>query len=673
LRNLWLGSRLDIASKLLADGVLLSLCYLGAFLIRFDGRVPAAMWQVCLLTLPWIVALKLCVYLASGLYRSFWRYSGVNDLQRLLVAMAGCLGTSLFVVTMSREATFGFPRGIYLVDAFLALAVTGGLRFSPRWLRETVPSAWLRPVWGVVPGLRRKDLDRRKKRVLIVGAGDEGEAVVSELIKSGSGGEYVAVAIVDEDTVKRGRLIHGVPVVGVIADIPRLVEQMGVEEIVITRHSDAGDEVRPVLRVCRGVKARLRIVPTLSEIVGGAARLTDIRDVKLEDLLRREEAKLDLDQISGYLRGRRILVTGAGGSIGSELCRQIARFEPAQLVLFGRGEHSIFVIDQELSLSFPGVRRATVIGDVINKKKLQGVFATYRPEIVFHAGADKHVPLMEGNPDEAVLNNVFGTKNLLEVCEASDVHKIVCISTDKAVNPTSVMGACKRVAEIITQGRTWSVPAVVVRFGNVLGSRGSVIPTFCEQIRRGGPVTVTHPEMKRFFMTIPEAAKLVIQAGAIGQGGEAFVLDMGDQVRISDLAREMIQLAGFDPEREIQIKYVGVRPGEKLYEELSERSEDLKPTSHPKIRRVAHSISEPPGFELHLRDLYHAALEMNEDRIMSVLGRIIPTYHSSRAVPPVAARERIAPSVSPLVTLSPLSSVSPVGAGTPMALAAGER
>ncbi len=643
MRHLWLGSRVDIASKLLADGTLLALSYLGAFLIRFDGRVPPAMWQVCFLTLPWIVSSKLFVYVASGLYRSFWRYSGVNDLQRLLVAQAGCLGTSLFMVTMSHEATLGFPRGIYLIDAFLALTLTGGLRFSPRWLRETVPSAWLRPVWAAVPGLKReRSQERRKKRVLIVGAGDEGEAVVSDLAKSGSAGDYVAVAIVDEDTSKRGRLIHGVPVVGVIAEIPRLAQQLGVEEIVITRHSDGGDEVRSVLRVCRGVKARLRIVPTLSEIVGGAARLTDIRDVKLEDLLRREEAKLDLEQISGYLRGRRILVTGAGGSIGSELCRQIARFEPAELVLFGRGEHSIFVIDQELSLSFPGVRRATVIGDVINKKKLEGVFATYHPEIVFHAGADKHVPLMEGNPDEAVLNNVFGTKNLLEVCEASQIQKVVCISTDKAVNPTSVMGACKRVAEIITQGRRWSIPAVVVRFGNVLGSRGSVIPTFCEQIRRGGPVTVTHPEMKRFFMTIPEAAKLVIQAGAIGHGGEAFVLDMGEQVRIADLAREMIQLAGFDPEKEIEIKYVGARPGEKLYEELSQRSEDLKPTSHPKIRRVTHSIVEPPSFAVHLRELYNAALEMDEDEIISILGRIIPTYQPSRTVRRAEAKERIA-------------------------------
>jgi FlaA1/EpsC-like NDP-sugar epimerase len=631
VRHLWFGSRADLASKIAADGVLLALTYVGAFLIRFDGHVSPPMWQVCFQTLPWIVLLKLIVYSFSGLYRSFWRYSGVNDLQRLLVAQTAGLGTSLFVVTMSREATYGFPRGIYLIDAFLALTLTGGMRFSPRWLRETVPSTWLQPFRGVVPGLRERGRDRRKKRVLIVGAGDEGEVIVSELAKNG-GGDYIAVGIIDEDPTKQGRLIHGVPVLGTLSDIARLADQERVDEVILTRHSDGGEEARSILRTTRGMKARLRIVPTLPEIVSGSARLTDIRDVRLEDLLRREEAKLDLEQISGYLRHKRIIVTGAGGSIGSELCRQIARFEPAELVLFGRGENSIFMIDQELSVSFPSVRRVTVIGDVINKKKLEGVFTAHRPEIVFHAGADKHVPLMEGNPDEAVLNNVFGSKNLLEVCEAFGVEKVVCISTDKAVNPTSVMGACKRVAEIITHGRSWTMPAVVVRFGNVLGSRGSVIPTFCEQIRRGGPVTVTHPEMKRFFMTIPEAAKLVIQAGAIGTGGEAFVLDMGEQVKIADLAREMIQLAGFDPDTDIQIKYVGIRPGEKLYEELSERNEDLMPTSHPKIRQVAHGITAPPGFEMHLRDLYNAALEMDEGRIMAVLARIIPTYRPSRAV-----------------------------------------
>jgi FlaA1/EpsC-like NDP-sugar epimerase len=652
VRHLWFGSRIDFASKIAADGVLLALTYVAAFLVRFDGRVPPPMWQVCFQTLPWIVLLKLVVYCLSGLYRSFWRYSGVNDLQRLLVAQAAGLGTSLFVVTMSREATYGFPRGIYLVDAFLALALTGGLRFSPRWLRETVPSAWLQPFRKVVPGTKERDGDRRKKRVLIVGAGDEGEVIVSELAKNRGGG-YVAVGIVDEDPKKRGRVIHGVPVLGGLSDIGQLAEDERIDEIVLTRHSNGGDEVRSVLRNCRGVKARLRIVPSLPEVVSGSARLTDIRDVKLEDLLRREEAKLDLEQISGYLRHKRILVTGAGGSIGSELCRQIARFEPAELLLFGRGENSIFMIDQELASTFPSVRRVTIIGDVINKRKVEGVFSIHRPEIVFHAGADKHVPLMEGNPDEAVLNNVFGTKNLLEVCEAFGVEKVVCISTDKAVNPTSVMGACKRVAEIITHGRTWTMPAVVVRFGNVLGSRGSVIPTFCEQIRRGGPITVTHPEMKRFFMTIPEAAKLVIQAGAIGNGGEAFVLDMGEQVKIADLAREMIQVAGYNPDTDIQIKYVGVRPGEKLYEELSERSEDLKPTSHPKIRQVAHGITAPPSFEIHLRELYDAALGMSEDRIMAALARILPSYSPSRGTVVPSAKERVPEPVPSPTTIAP--------------------
>lgn len=620
----WFASRVDLASKMVADALLLGLSFAGAFLIRFDGHVPPQMWEICRHILPWVVLGKVAVYRMAGLYRSFWRYSGVRDLQRLLVTQVTGLGTCLFVVTMA--GSYRLPWGIYAIDTFLALILTGGVRFGPRWVREVVPSSWLRPLRRALPGwVRSRSLD--VKRVLIVGAGDEGERIVSELSKSSSG-KYLAVGIVDDDPLKRGRHIHGVPVLGTNDDIPRLAENLEVEEIIISRPSHGGEEVRSVLAKSRGVKARLRIVPTLAEIVSGSARPTDIRDLKLKDLLRREEAKLDIEQISGYLRGKRILVTGAGGSIGSELCRQILPFRPAELLLFGRGENSIFSIDQELAVSLPPVRRRCIIGDVINKKKLEGVFAAFRPEIVFHAGADKHVPLMEANPDEAVLNNIFGTRNVLEVSEAFGVERLVCISTDKAVNPTSVMGSCKKVAELVLQSRPWNTPSMVVRFGNVLGSRGSVVPTFYEQIRRGGPVTVTHPEMTRYFMTIPEAAKLVIQAGALGRGGEIFVLDMGEQVRIADLAREMIQISGLDPD-EVPIQFVGIRPGEKLYEELMEHGEELRATSHPKILQVARCAEVPADLGLRLRDLYEAAIEMDQDRIVTTLSRILTTYRPS--------------------------------------------
>ena len=624
----WLRSWVNPALKVLGDALLLSLAFAASFLIRFDGHVPARMWEICAQALPWIVFLKLVVYRSAGLYRSFWRYSGINDLKRLRVAQAAALGTSLFVVTMSREATYGFPRGIYLIDAFLGLILTGGLRFSPRWMREAVPSTWLRPFRQAVPGwIHTRNPNAR--RVLIVGAGDAGEMVVREISKNPES-EFVAVGFVDDDPRKQGRDIHGVSVLGRPNDIVRLAEEHEVGEIILTIPSASGREIRAILRSCRGVKARLRIVPSLSEIVSGSARLTDIRDLRLEDLLRREEVDLNLEQISDYLRDKRILVTGAGGSIGSELCRQIARFEPRELLLVGRGENSIFCIAQELAVNFPSIPRKQIIGDVINKRKLEGILSAHRPPIVFHAGADKHVPLMEMNPDEAVLNNIFGTRNVLEVCEAFGVERLVCISTDKVVNPTSVMGCCKRVAEMVVQSRSWKTASMVVRFGNVLGSRGSVVPTFYEQIRRGGPITITHPDMTRYFMTIPEAAQLVIQAGALGQGGEVFVLDMGEQVKIADLAREMIQLSGLDPETDVPIQFVGIRPGEKLSEELTEHQEKLQATVHPKIRRISRGTAVSSGLDLHLKELYDAALCMDDDRILATLSRIISTYRPFR-------------------------------------------
>src|SRR5437867_1455248 len=406
-----LSARANAAMKMLADGILLGLAYGGAFYLRFDGQVPSEIWTVCRQTLLWVVLLKILVYQAAGLYRSFWRYSGMNDLKRLLLAQAAGLATSLFVVTMSREATFGFPRSVYLIDALLSLLLTGGLRFGPRWVRESLPMSSLRWVDRIFPEwlLTRKV---RGKRVLVVGAGDAGEMIVREFSKNPSG-RFVAIGFVDDDAGKVGRDIHGVRLLGSGADIPRLAEQHRAEEIVLPLPSASGSEIRAILRRCRGAKARLRIVPSLGEIVSGSARLTEIRDLRVEDLLRREPANLDLPQISGYLRGKCVLVTGAGGSIGSELCRQIARFAPERLLLLGRGENSIFSISQELAVSFPSLPLEQIIGDVINKRKLDGVMAAHQPQIVFHAGADKHVPLMEGNPDEAVLNNVFGTRNLL--------------------------------------------------------------------------------------------------------------------------------------------------------------------------------------------------------------------------------------------------------------------
>jgi FlaA1/EpsC-like NDP-sugar epimerase len=367
-------------------------------------------------------------------------------------------------------------------------------------------------------------------------------------------------------------------------------------------------------------------------MVDGRVHLSDLRKVQVEDLLSREPAELNVNLVSAYLRGKRVLITGAGGSIGAELCRQILRFGPTEILLLGRGEHSVYEIHRELNRSARFTRLVQIIGDVINKKKLEGVFAMYRPQIVFHAGADKHVPLMEMNPDEAVLNNIIGTKNILEVADANRVERVVCISTDKAVEPSNVMGCCKRVAELLVGSKMYpGTVAVAVRFGNVLGSRGSVIPHFQRQIEDGGPVTVTHRDMKRYFMTIPEAVKLVIHAGAIGTGGEIFVLDMGEPVRIWDLAVNMIRLAGLEPGREIEIEEVGLRPGEKMEERLFSVTETPEPTSHTKITCIRSRPVEDAWLLQEIKSLTDKALRMDYEGIRHSLARLVPEYRAAGA------------------------------------------
>ena len=487
------------------------------------------------------------------------------------------------------------PSSVAALDLLLTLLFCGMARVAPRLARERVNPAFL----AAIPvALRRLIAPRARgpeRRILIVGAGDAGESLVREMSRNEALG-YLPVGFVDDDRSKLGLRLHGVKVRGGRTDIPRLVAQHDVQEILIAIPSATADQVRPIVEICRGTGAKMKILPDLASLVHGPVRLSDIRDLQIEDLLGRPRVELKVEEVSAYLRGRRVLITGAGGSIGSELCRQVLRFKPSQLGLLGRGENSIFAIFQELSPRADDTQLVEIIGDVINKRKLMGVFQRFRPEIVFHAGADKHVPLMELNPDEAVLNNILGTRNVLEACDEFGVERLVCISTDKAVNPTSVMGCCKRVAEMYIQsGRYRHTVVAAVRFGNVLGSRGSVIPLFQRQIERGGPVTVTHKEVRRYFMTIPEAVALVIQAGTLAKGGEIFVLDMGEPMRIDELARKMIRLHGLEPDQDIPVVYVGLRPGEKLNEELSGEREQSERTVHPKISKVVARDTVPAG------------------------------------------------------------------------------
>jgi len=610
-------------TKVAIDAVLFSVAYFLAFVARLETL--AAPYDVVLLTtLPAAVLLKLIVFSLAGAYGTIWRYSSLRDLERLVRAVL-ISGALIAIMGFLLPRDFSLPRSVPFIDAALTVCLAGGVRMAVRIFREATVGA------PEVSPLRRALLGRRQhgdRRVLIVGAGDAGEMIVREMLRS-SRMDYCPVAFVDDQGSKQRQRIHGVPVRGGRDKIPELVRTLGIDEILIAIPSASGKTVQDLVQVCQKTSARLKILPDLSKIVNGTVSVADFRKVEVEDLLGREPIELNTSEISAYLRGKRILVTGAGGSIGSELCRQILRYGPSEICLFGRGEHSIYEIHQELSHSAGFTRLIQVIGDVINKKKLEGVFAMHRPQIVFHAGADKHVPLMEMNPDEAVFNNIIGTRNLLEVSDTFAVDRVVCVSTDKAVNPTSVMGCCKRVAEFLVQSGLYrnTVP-VAVRFGNVLDSRGSVIPLFERQIRAGGPVTVTHREIRRFFMTIPEAASLVVQAGAIGRGGEIFVLDMGEPVRIWDLAHNMVRLAGFEPGVDIEIRETGLRPGEKMDEELTYEYEQQVLTSHRKIICVRSNGVAVDELLEGIEDLRRNATLMHFAGIRVRLRRLVPEFAS---------------------------------------------
>jgi FlaA1/EpsC-like NDP-sugar epimerase len=626
-----LASLRSVLPKMALDALLFAVAYGVSFKARLETIGPAHL-QTLLVTLPMVVALKLAIYHYVGSYRSIWRYSSLTDLQELFRgAFFGCAGIVFLDFLLPEPLVI--PRSIPLIDLALALLLTGAIRMSVRIVHES-SSPFLRtlPFPARLIGLRSR---ANARRALVFGAGDAGEMIVREMLRSPRM-DYEPVGFVDDDPGKRGQSIHGVLVLGGREDVPELVQQLQIQDILIAIPSARGKTVRELVQICRNTTAALKILPDLGKMVNGEVHLSDLRQVSVEDLLGREAAQLDLNLISTYLRGKRILVTGAGGSIGSELCRQILKFAPAEIQLLGRGENSIYEIHRELSRQARFTRLVQVIGDVINKKKLEGVFAMYRPQIVFHAGADKHVPLMELNPDEAVFNNIVGTRNVLEVANAYRAERVVCISTDKAVNPTSVMGCCKRVAELLVRSRLYpDTVAVAVRFGNVLGSRGSVIPHFQQQIQDGGPITVTHRDIKRYFMTIPEAAGLVIQAGAMGKGREIFVLDMGEPVKIWDLATNMIRLAGLEPGRDIDIVESGLRPGEKMHEELLMESETHEPTGHAKIMCVRGEGIDAMRLLTEIESLTAKAVRMDFGGIRQSLTRLVPEYRVEEDLPPL--------------------------------------
>jgi FlaA1/EpsC-like NDP-sugar epimerase len=550
---------------------LFALGYAAAFGLRFDFTVPPLYQDMFLGTLGAVLLVKVAVFWASGQFAGWWRYVGLRDL--LAMARTAALGTLVcLVVVYLVMGVKGFPRSVYLLDFISTVALLGAARVGARLLREFLANR----------GLERDTSPL--KRLLIVGAGDTGEMLLREIDKNRNL-TYQAVALLDDDGRKHGLRIHGVPVLGPVSDARGVCERLRVDEIIIAAPSATRQELRAILEKIQATGIKPKILPAVESVLHGKVSLGEVREVAIEDLLGRKEVQLDGHAIAAYVRGKTVLVTGAGGSIGSEICRQVCRFEPKRLILLEQAENPLFFIEGELRRECKGVELVPVVADVCDEVRIDQVFAQHRPDVVLHAAAHKHVPLMEANPGEAVRNNVLGTRN---VARSADKHKaagFVMISTDKAINPTSVMGTTKRLAELYVQAMAAhsATQFISVRFGNVLGSNGSVVPIFREQIRKGGPVTVTHPEMTRYFMTIPEATQLVLQAASTGESGQVFVLDMGEPVRIVDLARDMIRLSGFTPGEDIEIVFSGMRPGEKLFEELSLGSEGISKTKHEKI------------------------------------------------------------------------------------------
>ncbi len=548
------------------------------------------------------------VFFATGLYQGYWKYASLSDLVRLVRAV-GYRSVALIVLFYGLGFS-GLSRAVVIITTFLLLIFAGLLRLAPRFHFEFFSS-------------RRRHFG---SRTLIVGAGDTGEALLRELHKS-THLDYTPVGFIDQDAEKIGVKIHDVPVLGMNQDLERIIKEYGITEVIIAVPGASGGTMRDIFDVCRRTGARFRTVPTRGEMERGAARVAQIRLVELEDLLGREVVSLDRQVLRKSLSGRRILVTGAAGSIGRELARQAAGYEPEELIVLDRNENNLFYLEADLRESHPLLNLRVVVGDVLDQVRLRDLFAAARPHVVFHAAAYKHVPLMEQNPVEAIKNNVIATRLLTEIAVAAGVERFIYISTDKAVRPTSVMGATKRLGERLVKGTASEhTRLMAVRFGNVLGSDGSVVPTFRRQIAAGGPVTVTHPETTRYFMTIPEAVQLVLMAGAMGEGGETFLLRMGEPVRIVDMARNMIELSGLKVNEDIKIVFTGLRPGEKLHEELTSDAEESLPTSNEKIMVL--TGVEPLGGEgwEQMRALEEAALAGRRDEVISCLRLLLPDY-----------------------------------------------
>lgn len=601
----------------IVDLFVITVCYFTAYIIRFEGFPPEKYSIMLIKTLPLVLVIRILSLRYFGAHKGIWQYASIKDLTNIIIAISI---SSLFIVALMMSLYIGFPRSVFIIDWLLLVILLSGTRVIVRLTRP-------------FKQLSKKNPGKRK-RILIFGAGDAAETVLREMVYRYNH-TYEVVGLLDDDPRKLGKSMHGVTVLDNRTAITEIAGKKNVEEILIAIPSISGDNMRAIVGECIKSGVRYRTLPGIGDIVNGKVGLQKIRDVRLEDLLNREVIKLHKDKISGYLSGKRILITGAGGSIGSELCAEAAKYNPQELILLDQSENALFNIDRKLTDQFPDVERIPLIGDICDRQRVEEIFVKYGPHIIFHTAAYKQVPLSEGNLREVIKNNIMGTKIIANASIKFKTATFVMISTDKAVNPSSLMGVSKRIGEMYLAelSKTTQTKFISVRFGNVLGSQGSVIPTFQNQIKRGGPITLTHPRMERFFITIPEAAGLAIEAGAMGTGGEIFILEMGVQVKILDLARDLIQLSGLRPDKDIKIIFTGLRPGEKMSESLASESEKLEPTEHEKI-----SVIKPINLNSTIIDdvaeLEELMLGDDINILLSKLIKIVPSYQKELTVSP---------------------------------------
>ena len=611
------------------DVLLLTAALYDAFLIRFEFNIPPFYFDLFLRMLPYVIVTKIACLYFFDLYRGMWRYTSISDLLNIIkAATASSLLITIFIAFKIRF--IGYPRSVFVIDWFLTILFIAGFRllvrlFFERLAREKSEKSMPQQFMSLF-----KHYPKSVKKLLIIGAGDCGEKILRE-IRDNASLKFKAVGFLDDNRNKIGRKIHGVPVLGLVSEISAAIKKVSADEALIALPSATGHQMREIVEYCKESGIPFKTVPGYGELINGRVSVKAIRDVAYPDLLGRAVVKLDAKGISDYIKGNCMLVTGAGGSIGSELCRQICKFSPKKIVLFERAESPLYEIELELKRNFSDISIVPVLGDIQSGIQLENTFKAHNPQAVFHAAAYKHVPMLEIQPWKAVENNILGTERLIKIVQQHGCDRFVFVSTDKAVRPTNVMGASKRVAEMLIQCQgnnpNGQTKFAVVRFGNVVGSVGSVVPLFKKQIEIGGPVTVTHPEVTRYFMTIPEACQLILQAGALcDEQVEIFILDMGKPVKIADLARDLIRLSGFEPDEDIKIEFIGLRPGEKLFEELITEGEGIVGTNHDKIMTLRGQKCSLKMLNGKIDKLGQLAAEQNAEKIRSTLKEIVSDY-----------------------------------------------